>query len=218
MKITFYSLLELGYDSRMRKILGVVTLAASLLCLLLASTSSEAALAGPDLPIGWSESGGQFSHSKLSQLGPIAIGSDSHVSARKMRLTFGKPSRTRSKRGSCQRYWRKYGVTAWFSNLGGARKPICKQNYATLQWLSITGAAGVDWHTNEGLRLGDSLTRLSELYPESQRFIDEGRFQWSLSPVYVSPFGESHETADVMARSGADGVAAFDIWVGGAGE
>ncbi|MGH2959399.1 MAG: hypothetical protein ACRDKE_07320 [Solirubrobacterales bacterium] len=197
---------------RVRSII-VSSIAAGML-LVAALGSTATAQVGPDLPIAWSGEYGQ-----LSQLGPVKIEQSATVTARKMLRTFGKPSRTRMRYGSCQRYWRKYGLTAWFANFGAARKSICKQRGAALQSVTITrSTAGADWHTIEGLRINDPISRIEQLYPETASMMIDGRELWNLSPMYYSPIGDAGYVSDVNARVEDDAVAAIEIWVGGAGE
>lgn len=188
-------------------------LATAITALALSLGAVSEASAGIDRTISWNAEG------RLSRLGPVSFNQTSFVPQHRMRRIFGKPSRVRTRSGSCQVTWRRHGLTAWFTNFGGVRKPICKQRNAALQEASVAAAPGVVWRTSDrSLSTGDSFETLRGLYPETMRFDTDGREQWSISPAYYDPIGDGGDAYDVFARIVDGRVRAFDLWIGGAGE
>jgi hypothetical protein len=80
----------------------------------------------------------------------------------------------------CPNKWKKLGVRMITADFGGG--PPCAQT-TPIQQLVITGSR---WTTERGLRNGDSLDRVRELYPELKRFSDlygnspAYRYDWAL--------------------------------------
>lgn len=154
----------------------------------------------------------------LSRLGELQLPENRAPSARTIRKTFGKPSRQTRPFGNstCEVSWKKLGLKVWLSSFGGARKHICRQRNARLQQVVVNSP---EWVTaDKGLRVGDSFERLQQLYPETESLTTNKGDAWSVSGSYYSPIGDGGSTADVTARVKGGTVAAFVIWVGGAGE
>ena len=115
---------------------------------------------------------------------------------------YGRPDK-RDENG-CGNIWRRLGlrlVTADFS--GG---PPCTPR-TRIQWIEITSRK---WVTERGLRVGDSLDRVRELYPKVRRFTDlygKGRpyrYRWALvlepSPVGGPPNLIDRLSAEIRKR------------------
>src|SRR4051794_22730665 len=80
----------------------------------------------------------------------------------------------------CPNKWKRLGVRIVTADFGGG--PPCAAT-TPVQQIVITGA---QWTTERGLKVGDSLDRVRELYPELKRFNDLygkdklWRYQWAL--------------------------------------
>jgi hypothetical protein len=77
---------------------------------------------------------------------------------------YGKPD-GKSPQG-CPNKWKTLGVRMITADFGGG--PACAPT-TPVQQLVITGR---QWSTERGLKIGDSLDRVRELYPELERFND----------------------------------------------
>ena len=75
---------------------------------------------------------------------------------------FGRPD-GRNPQG-CPNKWKRLGVRMVVADFGGG--PLCAGS-TPIQTLVITGRR---WQTERGLKIGDSLDRVRELYPELRRF------------------------------------------------
>jgi hypothetical protein len=91
---------------------------------------------------------------------------------------YGKPDGKNPQ--ACPNKWKKLGVRLITADFGGG--PACAPTTA-IQKLVITGS---QWTTERGLKIGDSLDRVRELYPELKRFNDlygnvpSYRYEWAL--------------------------------------
>jgi hypothetical protein len=91
---------------------------------------------------------------------------------------YGKPD-GKSPSG-CPNKWKKLGVRIVTADFGGG--PACAGS-TPVQQIVITGR---QWTTERGLKIGDSLDRVRELYPELKRFTDlygkapAWRYSWAL--------------------------------------
>jgi hypothetical protein len=91
---------------------------------------------------------------------------------------YGKPD-GKSPQG-CPNKWKKLGVRIVTADFGGG--PACAGT-TPVQQIVITGR---QWTTERGLKIGDSLDRARELYPELERFNDlygknaYWRYDWAL--------------------------------------
>jgi hypothetical protein len=91
---------------------------------------------------------------------------------------YGRPDR-RDQNG-CGNIWRRLGLRLITADFGGG--PPCAKR-TRIQQIEITSKK---WVTERGLRVGDSLDRVRELYPELQRFTDlygeagPYRYKWAL--------------------------------------
>lgn len=91
---------------------------------------------------------------------------------------FGRPDQ--SDRNGCPNKWRALKLRLVTADFGGG--PPCAPA-TPIQHLEISSRR---WSTERGLRVGDSLDRVRELYPELRRFTDlfgkapAWRYQWAL--------------------------------------
>jgi hypothetical protein len=99
---------------------------------------------------------------------------------------FGRPDK-RDAQG-CANVWRKLGLRLITADFGGG--PACAST-TPVQRLEITSRK---WATERGLRVGDSLDRVRELYPELRRFND---LYGDSGPVYRYEWGLVFEESDV---------------------
>jgi hypothetical protein len=98
---------------------------------------------------------------------------------------FGQPDK-RDAQG-CANVWSKLGLRLITADFGGG--PPCATS-TPVQKIEITSRT---WVTERGLRVGDSLDRVRELYPELQRFND----LYGDAPVYRYEWGLVFEESDV---------------------
>ncbi len=100
---------------------------------------------------------------------------------------FGRPD-GKSPQG-CPNKWKKLGVRMVVADFGGG--PACAGT-TPVQTLVITGRT---WRTERGLRIGDSLDRVRELYPELQRFTE--LYDLEDAPAYRYTWGLVFEPSQV---------------------
>jgi hypothetical protein len=115
---------------------------------------------------------------------------------------YGRPDPKRPP--GCPNKWKKLGVRLVTADFGGG--PMCAPT-TPIQLIVITGR---EWTTERGLRIGDSLDRVRELYPELQRFNDlygrvpSFRYTWALvlepSPVGGPPNLLDRLSAEIRGR------------------
>jgi hypothetical protein len=114
---------------------------------------------------------------------------------------FGRPD-GKDPRG-CPNKWKKLGLRMVAADFGGG--PTCAGR-TRIQSLTITGAG---WQTERGLRIGDSLDRVRELYPELVSYRSLGldarvfRYSWGLvfEPSEINgPPGVDRLSAEIRKR------------------
>ena len=146
---------------------------------------------------------------RVTSIGPLAAG-DSPTEAV---AAFGRPTGLGSPSDSVCRFgWDELGLSIDFANFGGG-DPCGPEG--RIGYFELAGAAAEQsgWRTEEGARVGSSVTGLEDLYPGSIRSGAE------LTLVAVSsPIG-SGGTIPVMVAYLVDGSArAYRFYVGAAGE
>jgi hypothetical protein len=99
---------------------------------------------------------------------------------------FGRPDGKNPQ--GCPNKWKRLGVRMVVADFGGG--PACASS-TRIQTLVITGRA---WRTERGLRIGDSLDRVRELYPELRRFSEVYDID---APVYRYTWGLVFEPSQV---------------------
>ena len=129
---------------------------------------------------------------------------------------YGKPD-GKSPQG-CPNKWKRLGVRIVTADFGGG--PACAAT-TPVQQIVVTGR---QWATERGLKIGDSLDRVRELYPELKRFNDLygknklWRYSWALvleeSQVGGPPNLLDRLSAEIRGRS----VKSFTVSPYGAGD
>jgi hypothetical protein len=147
----------------------------------------------------------------ITHLGDWRVAADPSYAAAVRRL--GDPSHVENPDvPSCQAHWPALGLSIQFENFGVGRS--CEID-GRAQSATVQGSRGRrEWHTEEGLRVGDRVPRLRRLYPDALR---RGGAWWV---VYQesSPIGAGGPHDIVSARTRRGRVQALDLWIGGAGE
>lgn len=107
--------------------------------------------------------------------------------------------------------WGKLGLRIVFTSFSA--DPYCARVRA--QTGTISGAAGRQhWQTTRGLRVGDSLATLKQLYPHAIK----GRGGWAILYSRHSVVAEGSRLDIVTAQIKGNRISAFTLWIGGAGE
>jgi hypothetical protein len=110
--------------------------------------------------------------------------------------------------------WPARGVTGQFTTLGGIvdskGRPITQLDsacrYRDQVYVDRLAATAPHWHTPKGLKIGDSLARLRQLYPGATEH-PEG---WWLHTVRL-PFGDPTDSGDLLATVQNDRVTALTV-------
>jgi hypothetical protein len=107
--------------------------------------------------------------------------------------------------------WSKLGLRVVFTSFSA--DPYCARVRA--QTGTISGAAGRQhWQTTRGLRVGDSLGTLKQLYPRAIK----GRDGWAIVYSRHSVVAEGSRLDIVTAQVSGNRVSSFQLWIGGAGD
>jgi hypothetical protein len=118
--------------------------------------------------------------------------------------------------------WPKLGISGHFMTLGafsdaagrqitdGSATGCNHRDQIQVDSLTVTGS---DWHTRQGLKIGDPLERLLDLYP---RGIQDGAVWW-LHTVR-SPFGDRRQVPDMTAKVSDDRVESITVNIGAQGD
>jgi hypothetical protein len=107
--------------------------------------------------------------------------------------------------------WGKLGLRVVFTLFSA--DPYCARVRA--QTGTISGAAGRQhWQTTLGLRVGDSLGKLNQLYPRAIK----GRGGWAIVYSRHSVVAEGSRLDIVTAQVKGNRVSSFQLWIGGAGD
>jgi hypothetical protein len=119
--------------------------------------------------------------------------------------------------------WPRLGLRGEFATLGGFSdadgQPITDGSATgcshrdQIQVFTLTASAP-GWHTGEGLRIGDPLQRLLDLYPRAQQQDAE---VWWLH-TFHSPIGDGSQQPDMTARVSGDAVRSITVIIGAQGE
>jgi hypothetical protein len=122
--------------------------------------------------------------------------------------TFGQPDRRRGGGEICRVRWNRFGLTIIFQNFGGFNS--CGPR-GLAQKAIVSGDR--PWRTTKGLRLGNSVARIRQLYPNARRTPRGFRI---ISGIL--PFGTPVPYAVLGARLQGGDVSAFTLFVGAAGD
>jgi hypothetical protein len=123
---------------------------------------------------------------------------------------FGDPEAERPRFGgtSCRVSWHGQGLKIAFANFGGGS--ACDPELGRSQ---SARAYGRRWRTVRGLRIGNGLRRLQQLYPRATR---HGRSWWLLTAV--SFIGETRRYPVLAATVPGRRVRSFSLSIGAAGD
>jgi len=148
-----------------------------------------------------------------ARIGNFVLVDDSSLGA--ALRAFGKPGVRRHSEGSCEVDWPERGLETSFVTSSG--NP-CSLDHGFFCQAAITGPR---WKTPEGLKVGDSLTRLRSLYPNAKQV--EGGFlqEWQLEPgTLPCPVSTEKQTGvnGLRARSIGEHIQEFDVYYNAIGE
>ena len=122
---------------------------------------------------------------------------------------YGQPT-SRSGGGElCRVRWADIGVRSRFQNFGAVDS--CQARHGLAQKAVVNGDR--PWRTAKGLRLGDTIARLTRLYPRARRTSRGFRLVEG-----ILPFGMIHRHSVLGARVGDRRVTAFTLFIGAAGD
>ena len=172
---------------------------------------------GPDYHLGPYRTRGHFL--PPSQGRPLTRLSD-------LQARFGKPSSCHSLGETASAVWKRFGLHVTLATLGAftdahghldAHGSGCK--YPSQIFLAGLIATLPYWHTDLGLRIGDSQQRIGELYPAASELPPSvaGPGNWALHVKHV-PYGGGVDLADLVALTDNGAVYWFILDVGGQGE
>jgi len=120
---------------------------------------------------------------------------------------FGTPSATvRIGDSGCRLRWSRLGLTISFYNLGG--QDACGRATGFFQTATISGSG---WRTAQGLRIGDGLARVRQLFPKAERHGN----RWWLVPRFTQATGR-YPGLSAGIRGGK--VADFQVIYGAGGD
>jgi hypothetical protein len=122
---------------------------------------------------------------------------------------FGRPSSRRGGGEICRVRWADLGVRITFQNFGGVDS--CEPSGGRAQKAVVGGDSR--WRTAKGLRVGNSVARLTRLYPRARRTPRGFRLAQG-----ILPFGAPMPYAVLGARVAGGRVRAFTLFVGAAGD
>ncbi|MEV4419493.1 hypothetical protein AB0L40_05880 [Patulibacter sp. NPDC049589] len=148
----------------------------------------------------------------LSRLGPVRVNTRTSTLSAAYRA-FGRPTTSRGK-GTLRRVrWKAAGVSIVAATFGGCRRKACRTSELRIQSARVTGPR---WQTAAGLRVGEPMARIAELYVDATPPAD-GSGDVVLQDAF-SYVGEGGDIPIVTARVRGGVVSGFDVWVGAAGE
>src|SRR5262245_29606867 len=140
------------------------------------------------------------------KLGAFAIQSDGSLGGA-IRALGAPTSRSRHAAG-CKMRWASLGVQILFYNLGG--QDPCSNAFGRFGKATVVGSG---WRTSNGLRIGDSLARLRQVFPHSGKHGD-----WYWLVIRPSRFGYSGHYAGLQAKISSGRVVAFVVTYQAGGE
>lgn len=147
----------------------------------------------------------------VSRLGPVNVDGRAPSLPNAYRA-FGRPTSATGSRSLRRVRWKAAGVSIVATTFGGCRSQTCRTNELHVQSARVSGPR---WQTSAGLRVGDPMARIAELYSakppadaSANVVVQKGR----------NPFGDGGDLPIVTAQVRGGVVKAFDVWVGGAGE
>jgi hypothetical protein len=145
---------------------------------------------------------------RLDPRGAPEIGGKRVVTFGQALRGFGRPAVVEASAGpkpACDAFWPRFGLEIDFST---ARPPSCAaQDLRTWQEVTVTAKP---WHTDMGLRVGDPLRRLLDLYPQARSLDVRGQGRaWELETG--GPFCDGGPVLALAAEVRASRVGALAI-------
>jgi hypothetical protein len=147
----------------------------------------------------------------VSRLGPVGV-DGRRPSLPNAYRAFGRPTSATGSGNLRRVRWKDAGVSIVATTFGGCRRRTCATNELHVQSARVSGPR---WQTAAGLRVGDPMARIGELYPTDPPA--DGSANVVVQDV-PNPFGDGGDLAIVTAEVRGGVVKAFRVWVGGAGE
>jgi hypothetical protein len=139
-------------------------------------------------------------------VGAFAVKSDGTLGGA-IRALGAPTSRVRN-RESCHTRWASLGVQILFYNLGG--QDPCSNTFGRFAQATIVGTG---WRTSNGLEIGDSLTRLRQVFPHSGKHGD-----WYWLVIRPDQFGYGGRYGALRAKIQHGRVVAFVVRYQAGGE
>ena len=140
------------------------------------------------------------------KLGAFAIKNDGTLGGAIRAL--GAPTSRARNQESCHTRWASLGVQILFYNLGGQNP--CSNTFGRFGKATVVGSG---WGTSNGLKIGDSLARLRQVFPHSGKHGD-----WYWLVIRPSRFGYGGHYAGLQAKIQHNRVVAFVLTYQAGGE
>ncbi|HEY1365697.1 MAG TPA: hypothetical protein VGF23_01225 [Gaiellaceae bacterium] len=140
------------------------------------------------------------------KLGAFAIKSDGSLGGA-VRALGAPTSRVRSEE-SCHTRWSSLGMQILFYNLGGQNP--CSNAFGRFARATVVGSG---WRTSNGLKIGDSLARLRQVFPHSGKHGD-----WYWLVIRPNRFGYPGHYGGLQAKIQHGRVVAFVLTYQAGGE
>ena len=156
----------------------------------------------------------ELGKTRVVRVGPLSMTNPDGVAVRE---AFGTPNTTSERYNgtTCVAQWRGIGLSAILGDLSGAND-ACGDT-GRIQTITIKGQAGGEsFHTDRGLRIGQTVTRLRKLYPRAGK---HGAGYWLLtgkSFIGDCPRGCPYAVAEARVTRGR--VSSLRLAIGAAGE
>jgi hypothetical protein len=155
----------------------------------------------------------------VTRLGPWVVRSNAQPTLAGARAAFGRPTRCTSRApGSASASWHAAGLRATFYTLDiPPAGPACRAGRLFVGSATMTGPT---WQTSKGLRVGDGLARVQQVYPQSDSVrrlypgISYPAGRWQLE--WRNAFGARSPLLVAVMRTGK--VVAFEVELGRGGE
>jgi hypothetical protein len=149
----------------------------------------------------------------VTHLGPVRVNARNATLANAYRA-FGRPSSS-SGRGTVRRVrWKAAGVSIVATTLGGCRRRTrCRTDEL---YVGTARVSGPRWQTSAGLKVGDPVARITELYPDAEPPTD-GSGGLVVQEAYY-PYGDGGYAPTITAKVRAGVVSGFAVVVGAQGE
>jgi hypothetical protein len=147
----------------------------------------------------------------VSRLGPVRV-DGRRPSLPNAYRAFGRPTSATGSGNLRRVRWKAAGVSIVATTFGLCRRRTCATSELHVQSARVSGPR---WQTAAGLRVGDPMARIGELYSADPPA--DGSANVVVQDV-PNPFGDGGDLAIVTAEVRGGVVRALRVWVGGAGE